>query len=107
MCTGGGKHKRKACKIFPSLDSLVAGISWEEELCSLAGYVPRVFQPSENLANADLDEDGLPMVWERTYGLDEFVDDSSADVDMDGLSNLQEFNEGTSPTHVPIQIWTD
>ena len=47
--------------------------------------------------DADLDVDGLPDGWERVHGLSEFVHNASADFDLDGLNDLQEFQSGTSP----------
>ena len=41
--------------------------------------------------------DGLPDGWERVHGLSEFVHNASADFDLDGLNDLQEFQSGTSP----------
>ena len=54
--------------------------------------------------DTDSDRDGLPNGWEEEHGLDE-NDDGTGDVangpdgdpDDDGLSNLQEFERGTSP----------
>jgi hypothetical protein len=55
-------------------------------------------------APADADNDGLPDAWEDLYGL-ATDDDGSTDVnngpdgdpDMDGLTNLEEFNTGLEP----------
>ena len=53
------------------------------------------------LVHFDLDNDNMPDDWELNYGLDP---DSSADagesLDLDTLSNLQEFQRGTNPTLV-------
>lgn len=50
---------------------------------------------------ADLDEDGLPDVWENRFGLDPNDDagDSGpdSDPDGDGLTNLEELEQGTHP----------
>ncbi|HEY1084117.1 MAG TPA: DUF1800 family protein, partial [Prosthecobacter sp.] len=46
----------------------------------------------------DTDEDGMPDVWEDTYGLDKNLhDDAGVDYDLDGLSNLEEYLAGTRP----------
>ena len=42
--------------------------------------------------DTDLDVDGLPDGWERVHGLSEFVHNASADFDLDGLNDLQNFN---------------
>jgi len=53
------------------------------------------------LVHFDLDNDNMADDWELTYGLDP---DSSADagesLDLDTLTNLQEFQRGTNPTLV-------
>ena len=45
----------------------------------------------------DRDGDGIPDAWESQNGLDPQVDDAGADLDGDGLSNLNEFLIGTDP----------
>ena len=46
----------------------------------------------------DADEDEMDDAWEILHGLVVGVDESSADLDFDGRTNLQEFLEGTSPS---------
>ena len=46
---------------------------------------------------ADTDGDGLPDDWETTY-FDNLGSGASGDPDSDGLTNLQEYTEGTNPT---------
>ncbi len=48
-------------------------------------------------AGSDSDADGLPDDWERLYFAD-LSHSASEDADQDGLSNLAEFEAGTSPT---------
>jgi len=45
----------------------------------------------------DDDNDGMPDVWENAYGLDPFVNDAGLDPDTDGLTNLQEYANDSSP----------
>ena len=45
----------------------------------------------------DADQDGMPDDWEVTNGLDPTVNDADLDKDGDGVSNLDEYNQGTDP----------
>ncbi len=52
----------------------------------------------QETAQSDSDDDGLPNIWERTYGLDPLdSNDASEDSDHDGLSNSDEYSTGTDP----------
>lgn len=46
----------------------------------------------------DFDEDGLPDWWEEKYGTDSALNDASADLNGDGVSNRDEYVRGTAPT---------
>lgn len=49
--------------------------------------------------SSDMDNDGMPDLWEVTYQFDQTDSiDSSLDFDNDGLSNFQEYLSGTNPT---------
>ncbi|MBW1859798.1 MAG: hypothetical protein JRI70_06910, partial [Deltaproteobacteria bacterium] len=48
---------------------------------------------------ADEEGDGMPDQWEVTYGLNPAIDDSGDDADSDGLTNGDEYTEGTDPTN--------
>jgi len=53
------------------------------------------------------DGDPMPDDWEVFYGLDATTDDSSEDFDEDGLTNLEEYQQGSSPSdyyngHPPV-----
>ncbi len=45
----------------------------------------------------DLDSDGIPDSWELRYGLNPFINDSSATMNSDGVSNLQAYQSGLNP----------
>jgi len=50
--------------------------------------------------NADVDDDSdlIPDDWEKQYGLDPLnEEDAAEDIDGDGLTNLQEYTNGTNP----------
>jgi parallel beta-helix repeat protein len=47
--------------------------------------------------SSDSDSDSLPDEWEVMYGLNPLVDDTSGDLDEDGVSNLREFLLGLNP----------
>ena len=51
-------------------------------------------EPSVN----DTDGDGMPDAWEELHGLNKTdPSDASGDLDGDGISNLDEFRNGTDP----------
>jgi len=48
---------------------------------------------------ADTDSDGMPDGWEVNNGLNPNLQDSSADLDNDGLTNLEEYQNNTDPNN--------
>jgi hypothetical protein len=47
----------------------------------------------------DTDNDGMPDTWEDRYGFNQYDPiDASQDADNDGITNLQEYKDGTNPT---------
>lgn len=60
-----------------------------------------------NFADPDDDNDGMPDSWEIQFSLDPLNStDAIQDTDADGISNLQEFLDGTSPlaSNTPVKI---
>ena len=51
-----------------------------------------------NDVDPDDDNDGMPDIWELTYGFNPLVNDANGDLDGDGLTNLQEYTRGSNPT---------
>lgn len=50
--------------------------------------------------DVDIDGDRMDNDWEIRYGLNQrFVGDANGDIDLDGLTNVQEYDEGTDPTN--------
>lgn len=72
------------------------GLMW-----SCSAFAMRTIAPYE-LVHAtegiDSDHDGMDDWWEEYYGLDfTSADDAAHDEDGDGISNLEEFRQGTNP----------
>ena len=60
-----------------------------------------------NNADEDDDNDGMPDLWEKQFGLDPLSNDAGKDKDGDGASNLTEYRRGTDPadiTSVPQNV---
>ena len=56
----------------------------------------------------DSDGDGMPDDWEASFGLDPAdPSDATQDPDADGVSNVDEFTQGTEPTNGPPPPDTD
>ncbi|HBA85951.1 MAG TPA: hypothetical protein DCZ95_17850 [Verrucomicrobia bacterium] len=70
---------------------------WQNRSGSQSSFLDDVIISSTEPSFLDDDQDGMPNVWERLYGLNVAEDDAAADPDGDGLSNLGEFQQGTNP----------
>jgi len=92
------------------------GLSDMDEVCydgDCASYSP--YDPATgtgtdlNAAKVDTDSDGMPDHWETVGRLNPLIDDSNADNDNDGFTNLQEFLAGSLPdddSSIPV-IYVD
>ena len=79
-------HRYYRLRIRSSLDSDSDQLrDWEE------------FMLGTSETSWDTDSDLMPDGWEYTYMLDPVVDDSGDDPDGDGVSNLDEYINGTNP----------
>ncbi|HXG46776.1 MAG TPA: lamin tail domain-containing protein, partial [Methylomirabilota bacterium] len=47
--------------------------------------------------SGDSDGDGMPDAWEIAHGLNPAVNDANGDLDLDGLTNFEEYLAGTAP----------
>jgi hypothetical protein len=62
---------------------------------------PNAFQQLYVYDRDSGDSDGMPSAWETTFGLNPTnLTDANADADLDGVTNLQEFVNGTHPSAV-------
>ncbi|MGI9341511.1 MAG: hypothetical protein ACR2QV_01590 [Gammaproteobacteria bacterium] len=64
------------------------------------GHSPLVAPTSLVIVQQDSDTDGLPDVWEATFG----VSDPGADDDGDTVTNAQEYSGGTNPVDAAPQV---
>ena len=61
--------------------------------------------PATRLTPYDSDNDGLPDWYERQEGFNPYdPDDAGGDLDLDGLSNLGEYQRGTDPNYYDVDI---
>jgi hypothetical protein len=72
-------------------------------------------QIGSDLLSGDSDSDGMPDSWEYDNSLDFLVGDNASDPDLDGLSNLDEFQFGFDPNvsdiegapgYASLEVWT-
>ena len=90
----GGWTTGNASTSFLSIgSSLSPPVLNNSDLSLLYGFLFSTHSTS-NPRTSDVDADGLPDVWERSYGLDDTLADHDMDLDEDGLTNAGEFAAG-------------
>ena len=102
--TGGGSVRiltNSYVAADPSQDLDEDGVRDSADNCPLVANTDRGNADGDALGDAcdpDADNDQMDNLFEQAHGLDELVNDAAGDLDGDGLTNLDEFNRGTSPS---------
>ena len=82
--SGGGVH------LEPGFHAASGSFFWAAVDTDMNGY-------SDQEEITDTDGDGMPDAWEVDHGLNPIVNDAIADLDGDGLSNLNEYLTHRNP----------
>lgn len=85
----------------PAEDQDMDGVRDAADNCPTVSNTNRANADGDALGDAcdpDADNDVMPNEFELAHGLDELRNDAADDLDGDGLTNLAEFNLGTSPS---------
>jgi hypothetical protein len=86
----------------------VIGRAWRIVVTNEANMVATAINTFFITALPDIDVDGLPDEWERTYGLDPAdPNDRDLDMDGDGVSNRAEYLSGTAPNDAQSYLKVD
>lgn len=73
------------------------GNYWDDWSGSGAYSIDGTAGSSDPYPLSDTDYDGMPAEWEIKYDLDPWFDDSTEDLDEDGLTNLEEYLNNANP----------
>ncbi|MEM4267618.1 MAG: hypothetical protein QXK37_02195 [Candidatus Woesearchaeota archaeon] len=103
-CASGFCGYDNTCKEASCDDGVLNG---DEEDVDCGGSCPNpcpeieecmVYENGQNLPDTDCDQ--MPDYWEEQYGLNVNLNDADEDPDGDGITNLQEYLNGTDPTQL-------
>ncbi len=73
------------------------GNYWDDWSGSGAYSIDGTAGSSDSYPLSDTDYDGMPAEWEIEYDLNPWFDDSTEDLDEDGLTNLEEYLHNSNP----------
>ena len=91
VSAGGTTSTSTSFQLAPSVgQTSPVGTAASTNFALLSGFSYQALQ-----VQPDTDMDGIPDSYENANGLDPNVNDAGLDPDLDGLTNLQEFQNGT------------
>lgn len=101
-----GTGKIMAWADDPFNDDPNEGVEWRE-LLSYRADTGDGSAPFSRTAGWDLDDDGMPGVWEQAHGLNPNVANNNQDFDNDGYTDLEEYLNDVAawPAPGPV-VWT-
>lgn len=96
MSTPPADTKYVYTKTYESVGKYVFSITVTDKLGNKKTTEEKTFWITDDLD--DTDDDGMPDDWEERYSLNPYdSNDASQDQDNDGITNLEEYQQGTNP----------
>ncbi len=96
MSTPPADTKYVYTKTYESIGKYVFSITVEDTIGNQQTTEEKTFWITDDLD--DTDNDGMPDDWEERYNLNPYdSNDASQDEDTDGVTNLEEYQQGTNP----------